>query len=396
MSTKKGFWYNLKSKALTALNWLGSGFGANDWSSYDGEEHKGWLFGDGTPADVLEDTVGDILGTSQEGKSNSLFGTPGFWNALTSYLNSKTGASLTGAQREQNTFNAEQAAIDRGFQERMSNTAYQRGVVDMQNAGLNPALMYGSGSAAVTPSGAVASGGSPGVNGEFGIMSLLMQTRLKEKELKTSKEIADDKNKTEKEVAEIGAGVGHESNEISRLQYELAAKELEMREYLTSAQVDEINQRISDYQSKISSREVSSMLDKAMILLTHARTDEIHKLVPARLGLMRSESENLDADTALKSEEQFIKHELIKRGYIDKQIDQLDKSIEGLELSNKQKEAIVKLKNRLYDIKTGKPFHEDSGDWYKDVPAKVLNAVFGEVVEGIDAFGSAVISSLAK
>lgn len=74
-----------------------------------------------------------------------------------------------GTQRRAQQFNSAQAEIQRNWEERMSNqayawqeqmsnTAYQRAVADMTKAGLNPALMFGSGSPANTPTGAIPSG----------------------------------------------------------------------------------------------------------------------------------------------------------------------------------------------------------------------------------------------
>jgi len=54
-----------------------------------------------------------------------------------------------------NAANAQQAAKQMDFQERMSNTSYQRAVADMQAAGLNPMLAYSQGGAG-TPGGAMA------------------------------------------------------------------------------------------------------------------------------------------------------------------------------------------------------------------------------------------------
>lgn len=77
-------------------------------------------------------------------------------NALTSAQLANLASAIS-AER-QYRFNAQEAQKQRDWQERMSNTAYQRQIADLKAAGLNPILGYMQGQGATTPSGAAASG----------------------------------------------------------------------------------------------------------------------------------------------------------------------------------------------------------------------------------------------
>lgn len=69
-------------------------------------------------------------------------------------------------QNEQQNFNAQQAAVNREWQERMSNTSHQREAADLEAAGLNRILSVGKG--ASTPGGSTASSTAAPVHDALG------------------------------------------------------------------------------------------------------------------------------------------------------------------------------------------------------------------------------------
>lgn len=88
------------------------------------------------------------------------------WEAKTnfgSWINNAMSGNLDYARELEmlgfnQSFNASEAEKNRQFQERMSNTSYQRVMEDLRQAGVNPYLAINQGGAS-TPSGSVASSG---------------------------------------------------------------------------------------------------------------------------------------------------------------------------------------------------------------------------------------------
>lgn len=92
-----------------------------------------------------------------------------------------------------NSFTERMINQQEGFQTAMSNSAYQRGMVDMRAAGLNPMLAYMQGGAS-TPSGSMGTGAVPtvqnavgaGLNSALDLMRQQVALRQAESQIRTN------------------------------------------------------------------------------------------------------------------------------------------------------------------------------------------------------------------
>lgn len=207
---------------------------------------------------------------------------------LGSMINKLTGKHLTGAEREANQFSAEQAQIQRDYETEMSNTAYQRQVADMQAAGVNPALLYGSGaSGASTPSGSAPSSVAPNSGTSMSeLMQLFMmpaQKRLIEAQASNTDALTD-KAKADTEQMKL----------VNK--YYPQVTETQIDKMLAEIGVDE--ERVKEIRSNVNLNDLNAELLKVDKVIKDAEANEASAFFKARREFEEAQTDKAKAEKA--------------------------------------------------------------------------------------------------
>lgn len=187
-----------------------------------------------------------------------------------------TGSALTDAELQANAFNAQQAQIQRDFEERLSNTAFQRGVVDMKKAGVNPALAMSPGaSGASVPSGSAASSVSPGSVGMPFSLSELIQIATLPLQMKKMK-------------ADIKQTNVQTAGEELKNQYQSMVNGYYPQ--MTELTMNKIVSDIAGSQADIDLKSVQKRIGEFDAILRAAEANQAEKIVQARLDLQEAQT----------------------------------------------------------------------------------------------------------
>lgn len=260
------------------------------------------------------------------------------------------GTGLTDAQKQQNEWTASR-----------EDTAYQRATADMEAAGLNPALMYGSGNAAASSGSASADVGAS-LSDMLGSASTLAEIE----NMKDTRKIARENLEVDKRsaaVAEQNAATAEYKAETERMAVEQDIEESKSRISVNATEIllkqsnikvneeniKKLQAEVKNLDSEVSNREFHKVLDVLRYNLDVAQFDFIvqqynevgKQKALAEVGSLLANKALAEADALLKKREEkhYDKIEDFERDRIKLAQDKLNEVIREFDKNLGQQKA---------------------------------------------------------
>lgn len=312
----------------------------------------------------------------------------GLGDLIRSIIARLAGNELTGAQREANEFSSLEAQKNRDFTEYMARNKYQMETQSMEEAGINPAMMYGGGNLVPTAAnGSAPSSVTPDAGNLFDMISTIARLPSEIAEMKANISLVNaEKGKTEAEKANIeqntiNAKQAFDFNtEINPLRVEaqrLVNNLTRAEEKHVYSMVDEITANIK-LKSEQANTEVSKQAAlEAEKVLNEARAWQIVEMLPYQKALASAQTAEARAQAEYYTVQGAIQNKLLNEGQVDAMIAEA-----------KAKATSAEARATLDDIRKGLrdgswyPGGDYSGGFFSDA-WNLLNEVGGKTLQGL-------------
>lgn len=305
------------------------------------------------------------------------------------------GQGMTNQQKMQSYVNIAEAQKSRDWEERMSSTANQRAVADMKAAGLNPALMYGSGSPASTPSAATASA-APADSGGFSFQDLISLISLPVQLAQMQANVANTRAATTKMNTEV---------DLNKIEFAWRERTLDTRvrsaELVNEASEENIRQvrdnrglireNVNKVVAETKNEQERFFLIGAEKRLADANEKSILAMLPYQQLLAQAQTETQKAQALASTIHAMYEQRLIDAGMIEQQIDAMRKqasaALTSAGASKKMADVNAALQGFKESVYTGKVWNPDNYSGVNKYLAKGLNAFTSAVSTLTTAIG---------
>lgn len=245
------------------------------------------------------------------------------------------------AQKDAQVFNAAEAVKQRQFEHNEAQLAYertleadsskyQRQVLDMQAAGINPMMAVSSGAGSVqSPAASGSSASSPAppsfhtLSDVLNLEQLRMQRRVNEAQVRNiNAQTANTEADTEQKKSSTRSI--ELANEITEASKDARIKAAELSNDLTRVKVrevekglDEIDARIGKLKEESATEESKRELNFAQAVLARANAYQVIQLLPYEIELRKAQTESQRQAALLSAAHAAYQNKLLSDGYID-------------------------------------------------------------------------------